>query len=249
VVGNLFTSQAERYQRYRPYHHERSLRRIFTLLPQVDGPVLDVACGTGHSTVALKHLGLDVVGLDASEPMIAVARASGDAPYVLSCAEELPVRAGSVGLITVSSAFHWFGQGEFLAEAARALRRSGLLLLYEHGFLGHMPGDERFRSWQKDDYLARFPSPPRNAMAGEGGHRTGFKTTQLGSFTEIIPLLQDDLVNYLMTQTNTLAAVECGEASEGISEWLSAETSTFFPNPEEREDFEWWGQFEVLVPG
>jgi SAM-dependent methyltransferase len=249
VVRNLFTSQAERCQRYRPYHHERSLGRIFAALPQVIGPVLDIGCGTGQSTAALRRLGFDAVGIDASGPMIAVARASSDAPFVLSCAEELPVRAGSMGLVTVSSAFHWLDQDRFLVEAARALRPGGLLALYDHGFVGHMPGNDEFRAWQKDVYLARFPSPPRNAVAGTGDHRSGFEAIEKGSFTEIIPMLQEELVNYLLTQTNTLAAVESGMPTETIGEWLGAETAAFFPDPHERQDFDWWGRFEVLVLG
>ena len=40
----------------------------------LDGPVLDVGCGTGHITNDLASRGLDVVGLDSSEAMLAIAR-------------------------------------------------------------------------------------------------------------------------------------------------------------------------------
>ncbi len=161
--------------------------------------------------------------------------------------EELPVRAGSIGLITVSSGLHWFNQGQFLSEAARVLRPRGFLLLYDHGFLGKMLGNDRFRDWQNDVYLARFPPPPRNALAGSEDHRRGFERTESASFTEVIPLLQEELLNYLLTQTNTLAAVEAGQQTEDLIQWIREETAAFFSNPPAREDFEWWGRFEVLV--
>ena len=41
---------------------------------RVDGPVADVGCGTGRLTAYLDGLGIDVVGIDLSPGMIAVAR-------------------------------------------------------------------------------------------------------------------------------------------------------------------------------
>jgi SAM-dependent methyltransferase len=194
-------------------------------------------------------LGFEAVGIDASAPMVAVAGATDDGDYVLGRAEELPVSTGSMGLVTVSSAFHWFDQDRFITEAARALRPGGLLVLYDHGFVGHMPLNDEFGTWQKNTYLAQFPSPPRNTVAGVGSHRPGFGPIEKGSFTEMIPMLQEELVNYPQTQTNTLAAVESGVPTEAVSEWLTAETAAFFPNPHKREYFEWWGRFEVLERG
>ncbi|UXI70584.1 class I SAM-dependent methyltransferase [Tahibacter amnicola] len=43
--------------------------------PAAGGPVLDIGCGTGATTLAIaRRLGIPVVGLDISEPMIALAR-------------------------------------------------------------------------------------------------------------------------------------------------------------------------------
>ena len=59
------------YARGRPYHHPRSLARLRALLAggNADADVeraLDVACGTGMSTVALADFADMVVGLDIS---------------------------------------------------------------------------------------------------------------------------------------------------------------------------------------
>ena len=43
---------------------------------RVDGPVVDVGCGAGRMTAYLDGLGLDVVGIDLSPGMVAVARRS-----------------------------------------------------------------------------------------------------------------------------------------------------------------------------
>jgi SAM-dependent methyltransferase len=44
------------------------------LAEETGGPVLELACGTGRVAVALAEAGLEVTGLDRSEPMLAVAR-------------------------------------------------------------------------------------------------------------------------------------------------------------------------------
>ena len=50
---------------------------LATLLPiaeQTGGPILDLACGTGRTTLPLAEAGFEVVGVDLSEPMLALAR-------------------------------------------------------------------------------------------------------------------------------------------------------------------------------
>src|SRR5690242_19596358 len=59
------------YDHGRPFHHPRTLAHIRTLVG--DAPLdsaLDVACGTGMSTVALAEYAPRVVGLDISPEMM-----------------------------------------------------------------------------------------------------------------------------------------------------------------------------------
>jgi SAM-dependent methyltransferase len=116
---------------------EAPVRRIRDLLP--DGPVvgLDLGCGTGRYSRLLHGMlpdGSLLAASDVSAAMLAELRAGRDGrvPLVrLRCtAEELPVRSGSLDLVTAFNSVHHFDLGRFLAEAARALRAGGRLFVY-----------------------------------------------------------------------------------------------------------------------
>lgn len=47
---------------------------IEDILPEKNGPVLDLACGTGNLTTVLAQRGYDMIGIDASCDMLSVAR-------------------------------------------------------------------------------------------------------------------------------------------------------------------------------
>jgi SAM-dependent methyltransferase len=116
---------------------EAPVRRIRELLP--DGPLvgLDLGCGTGRYSRLLHGMlpdGSLLAASDASGAMLAELRARRhDRAHLvpLRCtAEELPVRTGSLDLITAFNSVHHFQLGRFLAEAARALRAGGRLFVY-----------------------------------------------------------------------------------------------------------------------
>jgi SAM-dependent methyltransferase len=116
---------------------EEPVRRIRELLP--DGSVvgLDLGCGTGRYSRLLQGVlpdGSLLAASDVSAAMLAELQAGrgGRVPLVpLRCtAEELPVRTGSLDLVTAFNSVHHFDLGRFLAEVARALRAGGRLFVY-----------------------------------------------------------------------------------------------------------------------
>jgi ubiquinone/menaquinone biosynthesis C-methylase UbiE len=136
---------AERYARGRPYFHPLVVRKIATFLG-LEEPVsaaLDVACGTGLSTITLTEVALRVVGTDPSVEMLARAARAEGVEYVEAPAEDLPFPEGTFDLATVSSSFHWFDRARFLAEARRVLRSEGWLVVYDNAFRGEMRGEHR----------------------------------------------------------------------------------------------------------
>ncbi len=96
----------------------RELERIVAALPA--GQTLDVACGTGFVT---RHLPGEVVGLDASPSMLAIARERvPDAEFVQGDALDLPFADGSFDRVFTG---HFYGhldpdeRERFLREARR----------------------------------------------------------------------------------------------------------------------------------
>jgi SAM-dependent methyltransferase len=117
---------------------EAPVRAIGQFLP--DRPVtgLDVGCGTGRYSRLLGELlpdGSLLAATDVSAAMLAqlTAGTRGHAPGVvplLAAAEELPLRAASLDLVTAFNCVHHFDLGRFLTAVARVLRPGGQLFIY-----------------------------------------------------------------------------------------------------------------------
>jgi ubiquinone/menaquinone biosynthesis C-methylase UbiE len=160
-------SAAERYAKGRPYFHSQVISRVKKYLSLISpmSRVIDVGCGTGLSTVALKEIAQHIVGVDNSAQMIALAPRDLQIEYFVSPAEKLPVKDDDFDLMTVSSAFHWIDRNIFFAEARRVLRSRAWLIIYDNSFFGQMQENAEFQSWFQECFIAKYPSPPRTQTA------------------------------------------------------------------------------------
>jgi len=116
---------------------EAPVRKIRELLPNSPMVGLDLGCGTGRYSRLLRAMlpgGSLLAASDVSAAMLAELQAGHDGRsrvVPLRCtAEELPVRTGSLDLVTAFNSVHHFDLGRFLAEVARVLRASGRLFVY-----------------------------------------------------------------------------------------------------------------------
>lgn len=233
---NYFDSRdsAERYAGGRPYFHPLVVGRIKDFLNlRVSVPrALDVACGTGQSTVALKQIAERIVGTDPSEEMLARAPRDTRIQYARASAEKLPFAEGSFHLITAALAFHWFDRVAFLAEARRVLYPYSWLIVYDNWFTGRMAENPEYEGWYRQEYLARYPSPPRNRepLTDAGAIEHGFELMGREGYENEVSFSPEELVGYLMTQSNVIAAVEKegAEGGETVYEWLMDAQASFF---------------------
>jgi len=99
------------------------------------GLAVDVACGSGQSTLVLAEDGSfeKVVGVDVSPGQIREANLRSDKPenveFKESAAEVLPFEDNSVEVVYVNMAIHWFNRDLFFTEVKRILKPGGVLAI------------------------------------------------------------------------------------------------------------------------
>jgi SAM-dependent methyltransferase len=231
-----YRSAAKRYASFRPYFHPIVIERIkvFLRLQEPVSRALDVGCGTGQSSLALTSIASEVIGVESSQAMLEEALHDVHIHYLLAPAEQMPFPDASFDLITVASAFHWLGRRRFLTEASRVLRSPAWLVIYGNGFQSAMQESSAFQRWSEETYLTRYPIPPRNNQPlrpAEARHY-GFCSIGKETYTNEVLFSPQELANYLMTQSNVIAAVEQGtERAENTYAWLLEQLTPLFPLP------------------
>ncbi len=203
--------------------------------------VLDVACGTGLSTVALLDISDEVYGTDISGEMLAAASRRDAIEYVEAPAEDVPFEDGYFHLLTVSSGLHWFDREAFLAEAARVVCPSGWLVVYDNWFTGRMSENPEYEVWFRGEYLRRCPSPTRDKepLTEEALGAHGFELSGEELFENEVRFSVEDFSDYLMTQSNTIAAVRSGQSGEDeLRRWLIEEQTPSFQDSAGTFEFE-----------
>jgi SAM-dependent methyltransferase len=244
------TTAAQRYARYRPFIHPTAIGNVrnFLALREPLDQALDVACGTGQSAIALKPIARRITAIDISSAMLAQAPSDPQIEYLEAPAERLPFDDAHFDLVTCCMGLHWFDRDRFLAEAHRVLKPGSWLVIYMSWFGGEMIGNPSYKTWNDQHYVNRFRTPPRNTMplTSEEAQRCGFRDAGNGSFSNQIAFTPEQLVGYLLTQSNTIAAIEQGEQKiEDVGQWLLDGVRPFF-GPNERATFSFGGSIRYL---
>ena len=178
TLNHLLSFQVDRYWR------SRTVRSVRHILDRSDALVLDICCGTGDLTLALRSSArARVLGSDFCHPMLISAMQKGNAraPFFEADALRLPVPDNSLDLITVAFGFRNLANYERgLIEIKRALKPGGTVAILEfstppnrlfRGFYGFysaqvLPRVGALISGSKDAYtylpesVRKFPDAP-----------------------------------------------------------------------------------------
>lgn len=126
-----FSGHARSYAAHRPRYPESLFAWLASVCPGHD-VAWDCATGNGQAAHSLTDYFSSVLATDASEEQIASAERHPKIRFRVAAAEESGIDAGSVDLITVAQALHWFDIDRFFAEAIRVLKTGGILAVWSY---------------------------------------------------------------------------------------------------------------------
>lgn len=129
-----FSKQAQYYARFRPHYPKELYEYLYSQLSHFN-TAWD--CGTGNGQVAsvLSDKFNKVYASDISKNQLSKAVPRENIEYFIAPAEQTNIPSGTVDLITVAQALHWFDSEHFFKEVKRVSQPHGMLSYWGYNLL------------------------------------------------------------------------------------------------------------------
>lgn len=240
-----FSKQAEAYARYRPTYPAELFAYLSDLVPE-GKTAWDCATGNGQVAQGLLPYFHTIYATDASAQQLAQATAIDRIHYQVAAAEQSGLDAGSIDLITVAQALHWFDLEQFYAEVRRVASPNAVLACWCYGRFEAPAAPAAIRQALQDFYQEVDPFwPPERDLVKDNYQSIPFPFAELPppTFKMTIDWTADHLIGYL----NTWSATQRWIAAVGL-EPLSAVTNhllNVWGEPSSTQRIEWPLYFRI----
>ncbi len=202
---------------------------------------LDIGCGSGLSTKALKAICTNVIGTDISPEMIRVAREvckqDKDISYLVSSAENLSLEKARADIATAAGAIQWIDRDRFLSNLHRLMRTDAYLIIYDFAITDTMIGSPSYTDWWHGQYLIKFPKPYRNESVwkSEDVAPYGFSLDNQIDLQMEYSFCLESFTDFMMIQSNVNARIENGDIEEAAArQWFQKTLSPIFGSQTQR---------------
>ena len=212
---------------------------------------LDVGCGAGLSTKALKLICDKVTGTDIADAMVdACKELYGDNnaySFYTAKAEETRLPKEKYDIVTAAGCINWVDEKKFMVNMADVMENGGLLVIYDFGITDRMTEkikpesgakvsqsaeSDAYTRWYNDEYLTRFPKPPRkeNKWTQEELPE-GFTMEKQTEYDMEYSFTLEEFVDFMLIQSNVNTKIESGTISaEEAKEWMTKSLLPIFDN-------------------
>lgn len=159
---DYFSAGADDYAQFRPDYPPALFEYIASLTPR-RVRAWDCATGNGQAAVGLSEFFQEVLATDASAKQIASAIPNPRVRYIVANAEALPFPAGSIDVVTIAQALHWFDFSAFYAEVNRVLASGGVIAAWTYTWAKIAPPiDEIMRRYARGIVGSYWPPERRH---------------------------------------------------------------------------------------
>lgn len=204
MASDHFSAQSAEYAQFRP-HYPPELFDWLAEQVKSRAAAWDCACGSGQATRELAARFDQVIGTDLSAAQIQHAPALPNVMWRVTRAEESGLPDGSMDLVTVAQALHWFDLPRFWAEALRVLKAGGVVAVWSYGvFQIGEPEIERLCAHFYEHVVGEFWPPERRIV--EAGYATldfPFAEIAAPAFEMEVEWSLDALLGYLSSWSAT----------------------------------------------
>lgn len=138
MSGDHFSGHAAEYATARPTYPAELYDWLAQVAPARD-LVWDAGCGNGQASFPLAERFAKVVATDISPQQVAEGKPHPHLGYRVGGEGSVDLPDGSVDLVTVAQAAHWFDLPAFTAECKRVLKPKGLMAIWGYGLTKFAP--------------------------------------------------------------------------------------------------------------
>jgi ubiquinone/menaquinone biosynthesis C-methylase UbiE len=231
-----FSAQATDYAKFRPTYPQK----LFEYLGRV-APSRQLAwdCGTGNGQAALGLASVfdRVIATDTSEKQISNAQTHERVKYRVAPAEDSGIESGTVDVITVAQALHWFDLDRFYTEAQRVLKSDGVLAASAYNSLQIEPLIDEVVNRYYHDVIGPFWMPERKLVENFAEIPFPFHEIRPPKFAMTAQWDLDRLVGYLRTWSSSQRFVEA-TGSDPVEQIID-ELRAAWRNPEQTREVIW----------
>lgn len=201
-----FSARSSDYATFRPTYPP-ALVDYLASLTRTHDLALDCGCGNGQLSCLIAEHYARVVATDASAQQIDKAERHPRVEYRVARAEATGLDAGSVDLLTVAQAAHWFDLDAFYAEVRRVLRPGGAIVLITYGVTETDRDIKQVVAHFYREVVGPFWPPERHHV------ESGYRSLPFPFREETAPPLAierqwsaDDLIGYVGTWSASISA-------------------------------------------
>ena len=158
-----FSRQAADYAKFRPGYPQELFNYLGGIAPSRQ-LAWDCGTGNGQAAIGLASVFDRVIATDASEKQISNAQPYDRVEYRVAPAEDSGIDSGTVDLIMVAQALHWFDLDRFYAEARRVLKPDGILAASAYNLLQIEPAIDEIVNRYYYEVVGPFWPPERKLV-------------------------------------------------------------------------------------